>query len=63
MIWLLPLAGALLVWHFARDTLPRKMSRGMNGQESMNDGDIRLDNYSHDIFVGDGGGDSGGGGH
>ena len=63
MIWLLPIVGALLVWHFARDTLPRKSTYGLNGHESMNDGDIRLENYSSDIFVGHDGGDSGGGDH
>jgi len=60
VIWILPLGGGLLVWYFARDTLHRKMTASSDGQDGIDDGDIRLENYSNDNF---GGGDTGGGDH
>lgn len=63
LIWLLPIFGSLLVWFFAHETKPRKISSSTNNQNRFDDGNDRLDNYSGDIFVGDNGSESGDGGH
>ena len=58
IVWLLPLAGAILVWSLAHDARSLRTTINLDCNSGLDDGDIHLDNYSS----GEGGYDGGGGG-
>jgi hypothetical protein len=59
IVWLLPLAGAILVWSLAHDARSQSATANL-GSSGFDDGDIRLENYSSGGHDGGSGGDGGG---
>lgn len=62
IVWLLPLAGAILVWSLAHDARYLWTTTNLGGSSGLDDGDVRLNNYSSGEGGYDGGGGDGGGG-
>jgi len=61
LVWLIPVLGAILVWGLATDSPGERITTDLTDHLGIDDGNLRLANYSPE-GGGDGGGDGGGGG-